>query len=197
MDTAEELLIHELADQAGVSVRTIRYYISQGLLPAPDTKGRYATFNEEYRLRLELIRRLKEAFLPLKEIRDRIAGLDPAQVQALLDQLDGGNLNIRSEKNFVLSEPQNASYEPKPLSSALDYLSQVMGTQGATRSRPRANQPISPPTVQPAVRSPQQVETWQRIVLAPGLELNIRSSEEPFHRERIRQIIEFAKIQFS
>lgn len=197
MDTTEDLLIHELADQAGVSVRTIRYYISQGLLPAPDTKGRYATFNDEYRLRLELIRRLKEAFLPLKEIRDRIAGLDPAQIQALLDQLEGGNLNIRQEKNYMLSEPQSLAYEPKPLSSALDYLSQVMGTQGATRSRPRPNQPSSPPTVQPAVRSPQQVETWQRIVLAPGVELNIRSSEEPFYRERIRQIIEFAKIQFS
>ncbi|HWR66531.1 MAG TPA: MerR family transcriptional regulator [Bellilinea sp.] len=197
MDTAEELLIHELADQAGVSVRTIRYYISQGLLPAPDTKGRYATFNEEYRLRLELIRRLKEAFLPLKEIRDRIAGLDPAQIQALLDQLEGGNLNIHQEKNFVLSEPQNAPYEPKPLSSALDYLSQVMGMQGATRSRPKSNQLLPPPPVQPALRSPQQIETWQRIVLAPGVELNIRSSEEPYFRERIRQIIEFAKIQFS
>lgn len=197
MDTAEELLIHELADQAGVSVRTIRYYISQGLLPAPDTKGRYATFNEEYRLRLELIRRLKEAFLPLKEIRDRIAGLDPAQIQALLNQLDGENLNIRQDKNFTLSEPHNHSYQPKPLSSALDYLSQVMGTQGATRYRPSPNQPISPPGVQPSGSSPQQVETWQRIVLAPGVELNIRSSEEPFYRERIRQIIEFAKIQFS
>lgn len=197
MDTAEELLIHELADQAGVSVRTIRYYISQGLLPAPDTKGRYATFNEEYRLRLELIRRLKEAFLPLKEIRDRIAGLDPAQIQALLDQLDGGNLNIRQDKNFIVAEPQNALYEPKPLSSALDYISQVMGTQDAARSRPGSNQPLPPSTVRPVLRSPQQVETWQRIVLVPGVELNIRSSEEPFYRERIRQIIEFAKIQFS
>jgi hypothetical protein len=83
------------------------------------------------------------------------------------------------------------------LSSALDYLSQVMGTQGAARSRPRTNQPAPSPSVQPAARSPQQVETWQRIVLAPGVELNIRSSEEPFYRERIRQIIEFAKIQFS
>ncbi len=129
MDTEEDLLIHELADKAGVSVRTIRYYISQGLLPAPDTKGRYATFNEEYRLRLELIRRLKEAFLPLKEIRDRIAGLDPAQVQDLLDQLDTGTPNLKVDQQFSLSEPPAALYEPKPLDSALDYLSQVMGTQ--------------------------------------------------------------------
>jgi len=197
MDTAEDLLIHELADQAGVSVRTIRYYISQGLLPAPEPKGRYATFNEDYRLRLELIRRLKEAFLPLKEIRDRIAGLDPAQVQSLLDQLESGSPNINLEQNFMLAEPPPASYGPKPLSNALDYLSQVMGTQGATRSRPRSNSPVPPPTVRPQTRSPQEVETWQRIVLAPGVELNIRTSEEPYFRERIRQIVEFAKIQFS
>ena len=198
MDTEEDLLIHELADKAGVSVRTIRYYISQGLLPAPDTKGRYATFNEEYRLRLELIRRLKEAFLPLKEIRDRIAGLDPAQVQDLLDQLDTGTPNLKVDQQFSLSEPPAALYEPKPLDSALDYLSQVMGTQGAARSKPRPNQPIIPTSpARPQSRSPQQVETWQRIELAPGVELNIRASEEPFFRERIRQIIEFAKIQFS
>src|SRR3989304_7048216 len=110
MDTAEDLLIHELADQAGVSVRTIRYYISQGLLPAPEPKGRYATFNEDYRLRLELIRRLKEAFLPLKEIRDRIAGLDPAQVQSLLDQLESGSPNINLGQNFMLAEPPPTSY---------------------------------------------------------------------------------------
>jgi DNA-binding transcriptional MerR regulator len=58
----EEYPIRELAERAGVSVRTVRYYIQEGLLPAPDTQGRFASYTEEHLDRLELIRRLKEAF---------------------------------------------------------------------------------------------------------------------------------------
>jgi DNA-binding transcriptional MerR regulator len=32
----EDFDIKELADRASVTVRTVRYYIQQGLLPAPD-----------------------------------------------------------------------------------------------------------------------------------------------------------------
>ncbi|MCL4562693.1 MAG: MerR family transcriptional regulator, partial [Chloroflexi bacterium] len=57
------LLIHELARRAGVSVRTIRYYIEEGLLPPPGNLGRYSLYGEEYLDRLELIRQLKAAYL--------------------------------------------------------------------------------------------------------------------------------------
>ncbi|HZW02420.1 MAG TPA: MerR family transcriptional regulator, partial [Anaerolineaceae bacterium] len=60
---SSDYLIHELADLAGVSIRTIRYYINEGLLPAPDARGRYSTYREEYLDRLRLIRKLKDAFL--------------------------------------------------------------------------------------------------------------------------------------
>ena len=50
--------INELAKRAGVSVRTIRFYIDEGLLPAPTNRGRYSTYTDEYLDRLELIRML-------------------------------------------------------------------------------------------------------------------------------------------
>lgn len=202
MDIEEDYLIHELAEKVGVSVRTIRYYISEGLLPSPDNKGRYATFNEEYRQRLELIRRLKDAFLPLKEIRDRIVGLDPAQVQQMLDQLEAGASEAptagTSSQEVFISQDVNSIRE-RPLNDALNYLAQVMGAQETGRQRPRPEQKIIPPpqAIQRPQRPTQEIETWQRIVLAPGLELHVRPAEEPFYRERLRQIIEFVKIQFS
>ena len=58
--TTEELLIHELAARAGISVRTIRYYIEEGLLPQPSYQGKYSYYTLNYLDRLELIRRLKE-----------------------------------------------------------------------------------------------------------------------------------------
>lgn len=196
MDT-EDYLIHELAEKVGISVRTIRYYISEGLLPTPDTKGRYNTFTEEYRLRLELILKLKESFLPLKEIRDRIAGLDPSEIRQLLDQLKAAGTG--PEPDHLLQFSNDSMIREGPLDSALEYLAGVMDEQEAAKTISRKERrSISPaPSIPPQRRPATEVETWQRITLAPGLELHIRPSEEPFYRERIRQIVEFAKIQFS
>lgn len=72
--------IGELAARSGVTVRTIRYYIEEGLLPDPPLRGKYGEFDESYLQRIQLIRRLKEERLVLPAIRQRLAemGLLPA-----------------------------------------------------------------------------------------------------------------------
>ena len=39
--------IGELAERAGVTPRTIRYYTAEGLLPRPDTRGQYARYRAD------------------------------------------------------------------------------------------------------------------------------------------------------
>ena len=51
-----EFSLGELADESGVSPRTIRYYISRGLLPGPNQAGRGASYGQEH------VARLKEIF---------------------------------------------------------------------------------------------------------------------------------------
>jgi len=66
------LRIGELADRAGVSVATIKFYIREGLLPPPPVKtGRtMGYYDEAYLERLLLIRKLRdEHYLPLRAIR--------------------------------------------------------------------------------------------------------------------------------
>jgi DNA-binding transcriptional MerR regulator len=66
------LRIGELADRAGVSVATIKFYIREGLLPPPPVKtGRtMGYYDEAYLERLLLIRKLREEhFLPIRAIR--------------------------------------------------------------------------------------------------------------------------------
>jgi len=72
--------IGELAARSGVTVRTIHYYIEEGLLPSPPLRGKYGDFGESYLSRLQLIRRLKEERLSIPAIRQRLAamGLMPA-----------------------------------------------------------------------------------------------------------------------
>lgn len=72
--------IGELAERGGVTVRTIRYYIEEGLLPPPPRRGKYGDFDASYLQRLRLIQRLKEERLSLPAIRLRLAemGLVPS-----------------------------------------------------------------------------------------------------------------------
>jgi DNA-binding transcriptional MerR regulator len=75
--------IAELAEQAGVTPRTIRYYVAEGLLPPPAGSGQQRAYGRQHLLRLKAIRRLKDAYLPLEEIRRRLAGLAPVDLEQL------------------------------------------------------------------------------------------------------------------
>lgn len=87
MPNRDAMSISELAEAAGVTIRTVRYYLAEGLLPPPRLQGRYTVFDQSDLNRLELIRRWKESFLPLKEIRERIITLSNAEVENLLRQM--------------------------------------------------------------------------------------------------------------
>jgi DNA-binding transcriptional MerR regulator len=235
--------IGELAEAAGVTPRTIRYYTAEGLLPRPDSRGQYALYGEEHLLRLQLIARLKEAYLPLSEIRARLDQLDTEQLRALL------------------AADQDAA-EPAPASAA-EYVSQVLGRQAPqalaesaaryhVRDEPRPlpgfqvpvarhepdRGPVPPPApsappygfVAPAPTPPQEPlaasagppqgagllrklipqrrertataagaqpeEAWRRVSLAPGVELHVREPAPAGLRERVDQLIAYARELF-
>ena len=70
-----ELTVDELAARTGMTVRTVRFYASEGLLPAPRRRGRVAYYGTPHRLRLDLIRTLQDHGYTLSAIQrvlDRI-----------------------------------------------------------------------------------------------------------------------------
>jgi len=68
--TSQLLRIDDLAHLSGVPSRTIRFYNTQGLLPAPIMRGRVAYYTQEHALVLGIIRDLKERQnLPLEVIK--------------------------------------------------------------------------------------------------------------------------------
>ncbi|MGW4048946.1 MerR family transcriptional regulator [Streptomyces sp. NPDC004721] len=62
--------IGELADRAGVSVRSLRYYEQQGLLDSDRTAGGQRTYDEGAVERVQLIQQLYAAGLPSHTIVD-------------------------------------------------------------------------------------------------------------------------------
>ena len=133
-----------LAEAAGVSERTIRYYTAEGLLPPPEARGRFALYTDAHLSRLRLITRLKEAFLPLEHIQRQLRGLSDSEVTALLEQKEAA-----------------PSPAPPPTSSASAYVARLLAT------------PSAPPVQMNSPEPP--AETWQRITLAPGVELHVRA----------------------
>ena len=102
----------ELVGAADVSVRTVRYYIGEGLLPPPAGAGPGSSYGQAHLDRLRLIQRLKAAYLPLKEIRRRLAGLSDDDVRALL---------VSAEERMPATTDDAMSYDAS-LAGAREYL---------------------------------------------------------------------------
>lgn len=77
--------LDELVRLAGVSPRTVRYYVQRGLLPPPVFRGRDTAYSQEHFIRLHAIRRLQERFLPLDAIQGELDQRSLAELQALAD----------------------------------------------------------------------------------------------------------------
>ena len=73
---AEAFTIGELAEQLGLTTRTIRYYEERGLLTPQRTAGNQRTYTRKERGRLKLILRTKGLGLDLEEVRDVLAIYD-------------------------------------------------------------------------------------------------------------------------
>lgn len=75
----------ELEQHTGLPARTIRYYITQGLLAPAHGRGPSATYDQDHLLRLQAIKRLKETNAGLDEIKRRLAELSDADIAAMLE----------------------------------------------------------------------------------------------------------------
>jgi DNA-binding transcriptional MerR regulator len=169
--------LNDLCQQSGVTTRTVRYYVQQGLLPSPGL-GAGARYGEGHLVRLRLIRRLQAEHLPLAEIRRRMEGLDDQAVRALLEK---------------------SSVDPTAPTSAVDYVRQVLGDLSASPpGSPRPGPPAPPASpARPASASSSSAPggparlpgadraQWERIALTSDVEVHVR---RPLSREDNRRL---------
>ncbi len=181
---AARYTLTQLADLAGVTPRTVRYYITQGLLPAPGTAGPGPKYDDTDLARLRLIKRLQRDHQPLAEIRAQLARLSDAAVLDLV-----------------------ATPEP-PKDSALDYIRRVTAHRvGESRSLLKRVEPgplpAAPPSIAPtapaapvsdAPAEPRiERSTWERIELGPDVELHVRRPLPRLTAKRVDRIVAIAR----
>ena len=182
-----ERTLAELVALSGLPSRTIRYYVAEGLVPSPGKYGRASRYPESTLDRLVLIARLRDAHLPLAEIRTRLDGLTDDEAAALLA----------------------APPEPPAAGSAIDYIRSVLEPSAA---RPlEAELPLSSALDMPTfLRRPSQVEPagsdpavpaypswgrsqWERIPLGAGIELHVRRPLTRRENRTVERLIAFAR----
>lgn len=190
MPDDERYQLTELADLAGVTPRTVRYYLSQGLLPAATQSGPATRYGETHLARLRVIRRLQSEHLPLAEIRRRMDGLDDVDIMELADDTD----------------PR------QPDGSALDYVRAILGERGphaqtlgraSSMAPPMAAAPnafaerlgrIEGPTAAPAATSrPADRSQWDRVALSADVELHIRRPLSRSHNKQVDRLVTIAR----
>lgn len=168
MPTDPSLDLAELANRAGVSPRTIRYYIQEGLLPSPETKGPGAHYGQEHLDRLQIIKRLQQQYLPLVEIRRLLkeAGDD---LSALLAESRVSALRRTSAAEYIREARDSGGKRTRPEHPLGDLANHLVARE---------------PTAEWKLKHRKRSQ-WERIDLGPDVELHIR---RPLSREQNRQI---------
>lgn len=101
--------IGELADLSGVTPRTIRYYVAQGLLPAGVRSGHQRLYSDEHADRIREIKRLQGQYLPLKVIRRMLAEEEEETLEVRAEMVCE-DADIR----YMASAEPPAMREPEP-----------------------------------------------------------------------------------
>lgn len=188
---SNELDLSELSSRAGVSARTVRYYIQQGLLPPPETRGPGAHYGPEHLHRIRLIKRLQREHLPLAEIRRRLEGLSEDEIRRLAEEVA----------------------DPPPPGSAVDYIRNLLSEGPASfrtaETSPRiydnavAAHAFRAPAAEPPGRTTRKHDRrqpdrsqWDRIALAPDVELHVRRPLSREQNRNVERLLEAARIIF-
>lgn len=166
--------IEELEKESDTKVRTIRFYISEGLLEAPSVMGPKARYYDEHLLRLKVIAHLKKK-LKLSEIKEVLSD-KTLDLHAILAEADLGRrpLDSASLKKIV-----NPTAVPEITPAPRNFSFATIGTtKPSIDIYSRLNNPPEP-----------DCETWQRFRPVDGIEIQIREDVDQKTRELVMQLI--------
>lgn len=147
--------------------RTVRYYLTEGLVsPAEDKQGTASVFGYRHLLQLLVVKKLQSEHLPIRKIRDLVDGRTERELERLLG-LEGGAA-VKNEAMSYLEKLLMRSTPPSPM--ATQALKQTPSIEALADFEPAAPQ-------SPQMRGSHG--TWSRIELEPGLELHVHDQYQP------------------
>lgn len=199
---SEQYRIAELAQRTGVTPRTIRYYVAEGLLPPPTGAGPQRFYDPSHLLRLEAIQRLKQQYLPLAEIRRRLTGATRKDLEVIVNDSTLEPNDSRPEHPatpaVILPPVGGSSAIPGRFIASLSNRGASLGgtptdlsdlLRAASRS-PRSGRPEDAP---PLAEEDVGEQVWNRVLLAPGVELNYQLTGDRARDAAVLRLIRNAR----
>lgn len=168
MVDSEERTLKDLCEESGVSERTVRYYMAQGIIPPAPRSGPGVRYPRAHVTRLRLIRKWQEANLPLEQIRKQLADLDDVEVERLYQ-----------------SQAPKAARDPEAGGSALDYVRKALGKSGSPSP---SQMPPTATTEVPVARS-----QWERYVVDEDVEIHVKRPLSHLKNRRVDALIQEAR----
>jgi DNA-binding transcriptional MerR regulator len=198
----KELTLEDLSTITGLTLRTLRFYMQEGILQGPDTRGKNARYSQKHLDQLEVIQRLKNLRVPLQEIRHLVNNITPQEITRLRKYQEKLYSNLNEDKTSYALEPPTY----KPGESALDYIRSLENKWNnyQTFSEPRINASRNYPPAPASSAIPENIpypqfkqqETWTKIIIEDGVELNIRQPKEFEEQEKLVKLVEYARDLF-
>lgn len=144
--------------------RTIRYYLAEGLIQTPEERqGTASVFNYLNLLQLLTVKKLQAEHLPIRKIRELVAGKTEQELETLLG-VRGSSGRKTEAKRYLesLLAPMPSAPPPPQMAAA------------------------------PPPQHVDASASWQRVEIEPGLELHIRSDYSPPATGKTRSLLEKA-----
>jgi DNA-binding transcriptional MerR regulator len=196
--TPEGYTLNELTEATGITPRTVRYYVAEGLLPPPVAAGPRSYYSDVHLQRLRLIGYLKDAYLPLKEIRRRLQELGDDQIADAIAELgiveDNELAHEHMSREIHFAEDV---VPPAPASSAAakDLPRDLLEPQTWPFVASRPGEYADPVPQEPAWRLPRPIKsarhdplpstTWRKLEIGDSAEFLV---EERLYQRRKEQV---------
>jgi DNA-binding transcriptional MerR regulator len=217
---ATEPTLAELAAACGLLPRTVRSWVTQGLLPGPISRGPFARYPSDTLERVLAIRAMRDLLgMPLATIRQELLVATPEQIRAHAAKATG-----------LAPEPAEPAVTPPAAGSgsALSYLQALRAGQVAPKPPPAAPMARMAPPPPLADAAPQafaptayeaptpgafetlerrlaegrtgkpparkaRAEEWLRIPVTPDVELAIRGPLDAEQRARLERCADLVR----
>ena len=130
--------------------RTIRYYLAEGLIQTPEERqGTASVFSYLNLLQLLTVKKLQAEHLPIRKIRELVAGKSEQELETLLGVRGPSGKNTEAKR----------------------YLESLLA--------PAPSAPPTMDVAPPPQQLDASPHSWQRVEIEPGLELHVRSDYAP------------------
>jgi DNA-binding transcriptional MerR regulator len=164
--------VSELPDE-----RTVRYYLTEGLIsPAEEKQGTASVFGYRHLLQLLAVKKLQSEHLPIRTIRELVNSRSERQLERLLGseqdwKTRAGERGEKNEARRYLETllTKSASSSPSPPRAQAARQTESDSPKLASQ-KPAPSKLASPDWSSPS----SERDTWGRIEIESGLELHVR-----------------------